>query len=94
MEGTGANLRLPLNPLFFESEVRYDTTSGGGTIATGFEGLQPLDRPSGQLRAWGSRALSAIHPTMERLRGIPAGIAFIDQRGLRRQLVERARHAD
>ncbi len=53
MEGTGANLRLPLNPpFFFESEVRYDTTSGGGTIATGFEGLQPLDRPSGQLRAW------------------------------------------
>ncbi len=53
MEGTGANLRLPLNPpFFFESEVRYDATSGPGTIATGFEGLQALDRPSGQLRAW------------------------------------------
>jgi outer membrane receptor protein involved in Fe transport len=53
MEGTGANLRLPLNPpFFFESEVRYDTTSGPGTIATGFQGLQALDRPSGQLRAW------------------------------------------
>jgi hypothetical protein len=53
MEGTGANLRLPLNPpFFFESEVRYDTTSGPGTIATGFEGLQALDRASGQLRAW------------------------------------------
>ncbi|MPZ19950.1 MAG: hypothetical protein GEV06_18850 [Luteitalea sp.] len=53
MEGTGANLRLPLNPpFFFESEVAYDATSGAGTIATGFEGLQALDRPSGQLRAW------------------------------------------
>jgi Carboxypeptidase regulatory-like domain len=53
MEGTGANLRLPLNPpFFFESEVRYDTTSGPGTIATGFEGLQALNRPSGQVRAW------------------------------------------
>ena len=53
MEGTGANLRLPLNPpFFFESEVRYDATSGPGTIATGFVGLQALDAISGQLRAW------------------------------------------
>jgi hypothetical protein len=53
MEGTGANLRLPLNPpFFFESQSAYDLTSGPGTIATGFEGLQALDRPSGQLRAW------------------------------------------
>ena len=53
MEGTGANQRLPLNPpFFFESQVRYDTTTGPGTVATGFEGLQPLDRISGQLRAW------------------------------------------
>lgn len=53
MEGTGANLRLPLNPpYFFESEVAYDATSGPGTISTGFEGLRALDRPSGQVRAW------------------------------------------
>lgn len=53
MEGTGANLRLPLNPpFFFESQVDYDVTSGAGSILTGFEGLQALDRPSGQLRAW------------------------------------------
>ena len=52
MEGTGANLRLPLNPpFFFESEVTYAGTNPG-TISTGFEGLQALDRPSGQLRAW------------------------------------------
>jgi hypothetical protein len=53
MEGTGANQRLPLNPpYFFESQVDYDRTTSAGTIATGFEGLQALDRVSGQLRAW------------------------------------------
>ena len=53
MEGTGANLRLPLNPpFFFESDVRYDRTTGAGSIQTGFEGLRPLDQPSGQVRAW------------------------------------------
>jgi outer membrane receptor protein involved in Fe transport len=55
MEGTGANQRLPLNPpFFFESQVDYDRTTGAGTIATGFQGLQPLDKVSGQLRAWDS----------------------------------------
>ncbi len=53
MEGTGANLRLPLNPpFFFESQVNYDQTSGAGTMTTGFEGLQALDQLSGQPRAW------------------------------------------
>jgi hypothetical protein len=53
MEGTGANLRLPMNPpFFFESDVRYDRTTGAGSIQTGFDGLQPLDQPSGQVRAW------------------------------------------
>jgi hypothetical protein len=53
MEGTGANLRLPLNPpFFFESDVRYDPTTGGGTLAAGFADVRPLDRPSGQVRAW------------------------------------------
>ena len=36
MEGTGANLRLPLNPpFFFESAVAYDSTTGSGRIGTG-----------------------------------------------------------
>ena len=53
MEGTGANLRLPLNPpFFFESAVAYDATTGGGSLASGFAGLRPLDQPSGQVRAW------------------------------------------
>lgn len=53
MEGTGANLRLPLNPpFFFESAVQYDRTTGAGTLTTGFAELKPLDQPSGQVRAW------------------------------------------
>ncbi len=53
MEGTGANLRLPLNPpFFFESFVPYDVTTGAGTLATGFAELRPLNQPSGQVRAW------------------------------------------
>ena len=53
MEGTGANLRLPLNPPdFFESAVNYDATTGAGTLTTGFAELRPHDLPSGQVRAW------------------------------------------
>jgi hypothetical protein len=53
MEGTGANLRLPLNPpFFFESAVVYDQTTGGGTLASGFADVRPADQPSGQVRAW------------------------------------------
>src|SRR4029453_12372694 len=53
MEGTGANLRLPLNPpFFFESQIDYAPPGPAAPLPTGFEGLQALDRPSGQLRAW------------------------------------------
>ena len=51
MEGTGANLRLPLNPpYFFESFVQYGTV--GGSLGSGFADVLPLDQPSGQVRAW------------------------------------------
>jgi len=53
MEGTGANLRLPLNPpLFFESGVTYDITTGPGTIRTGFAELVPGTTPAGNVRAY------------------------------------------
>lgn len=53
MEGTGANLRLPLNPPgFFESAVTYDRTTGAGRTGTGFAELVPLDKPSGNVRAF------------------------------------------
>lgn len=52
LEGTGANLRLPLNPPFFvESDVQY-AVAAPGTITTGFEGLIARDQLSGQIRAW------------------------------------------
>jgi hypothetical protein len=38
--GTGANLRLPLNPPGFESFVPYDVTTGPGTLTTGFTDLE------------------------------------------------------
>ena len=53
MEGTGANLRLPLNPpFFFESAVAYDSTTGAGNAASGFAGLVPGTTPSGNVRAY------------------------------------------
>ena len=53
MEGTGANLRLPLNPpFFFESAVNYDRTSGSGRTGTGFAELVPGTTPSGNVRAY------------------------------------------
>jgi hypothetical protein len=53
MEGTGANLRLPLNPpFFFESAVAYDRTTGAGTIGTGFAELVPGTTPAGNVRAY------------------------------------------
>ena len=52
MEGTGANLRLPLNPpFFFESDVSYPT-GAPGTISTGFNGLIARNVLQGQIRAW------------------------------------------
>lgn len=64
MEGTGANLRLPLNPPFFlETDFSYDVQSPG-TIRTGFTDVVAADlrldmpRPAGvatpqlQGRAW------------------------------------------
>jgi hypothetical protein len=53
MEGTGSNLRLPMNPpFFFESNLTYDATTGPGSAATGFVGLVPGTTPSGQVRTW------------------------------------------
>lgn len=52
LEGTGANLRLPLNPpFFFESDTVYDLTKPGD-IRAGFTDVAPLNVPSGQVRAW------------------------------------------
>jgi hypothetical protein len=53
MEGTGSNLRLPLNPPFFsEADTTYDRSSGPGSIARGFTDLLSRDQIFGQIRVW------------------------------------------
>ncbi len=53
MEGTGSNLRLPLNPPFFsEADAGYDTGTGPGTISRGFTDVIVRDRPAGLIRVW------------------------------------------
>ena len=53
MEGTGSNLRLPLNaPFFAEADTTYDRSSGPGSIAPGFTDLLAGDQLFGQIRVW------------------------------------------
>ncbi len=53
MEGTGANLRLPLNPPFFaEADVTFDTTSGPGSITRGFTDVIVRNQVAGIIRIW------------------------------------------
>lgn len=53
MEGTGSNLRLPLNPPFFvESDASFTLQSGPGTISKGFTDVIALDKVSGLIRIW------------------------------------------
>ena len=52
-EGTGANLRLPLNPpLFSEADRPFDTTTGPGRITLGFTDVIVRDQPAGLIRIW------------------------------------------
>jgi len=53
MEGTGSNLRLPLNPpLFSEADQSYDASTGAGTITRGFTDVTIRNVPSGLIRVW------------------------------------------
>jgi hypothetical protein len=53
MEGTGSNLRLPLNPPFFsEADRAYDLSSGPGTATTGFTDVIVRSEPAGLIRIW------------------------------------------
>jgi hypothetical protein len=52
LEGTGSNLRLPMNPpYFYESSYSYSTSSPG-TITSGFTGMTANSGLAGQARAW------------------------------------------
>ncbi len=95
MEGTGANLRLPLNPpFFFESQSTYDATSGAE------HHRHRLRRPAGARPAvrrrprLGSEPAAAVHPAVEPVRRIPDRLAVVDQHRLRRQQVEVPGDAD
>jgi len=53
MEGTGSNLRLPLNPpLFSEADQTYDASTGPGTITNGFTDVIVRNTPAGNIRIW------------------------------------------
>ncbi|HEY6403732.1 MAG TPA: TonB-dependent receptor, partial [Blastocatellia bacterium] len=53
MEGTGANLRLPLNPPFFsEADRTYNPAGGAGTITNGFGDVIVPNRIAGLIRVW------------------------------------------
>ncbi len=54
LEGTGVNLRLPLNPPnFFESNQSYDLTTGASSARVGFNDLPGFTgRLAGNIRTW------------------------------------------
>ena len=88
MEGTGANLRLPLNPpFFFESQVGYDATSGPARS-------RPVSRACRRRAAFGAAArvgpesAPAVHAAVERLRRVPPGLEVVHQRRLCGQQVD------
>ena len=95
MEGTGANLRLPLNPpFFFESQADYDRTSGAE------HDLDRLHRPAGarpsvgQLRAWDPNLRPQFTQQWNAFAEYLLGSRSSINVGLRRQQVDQPRHAD
>ncbi len=87
LEGTGTNLRLPLNPpYFFESDVTYSLTQPGD-IRTGFADVQPRKEFAGQVRVWNPDLRPAFtqqwNLSVERqLTGrLSATAAYVGQRG-------------
>ncbi len=61
MEGTGANLRITLNPPYFvETNVTYNPTTGAGTITKGF-----TDVATANVTLDGPRPAGTITPTLQ-----------------------------
>lgn len=82
MEGTGANLRLPLNPPYYlESNQTYGATPGA--LSTGFSDLSPTS----QLRAWDQnlrpQTTQQLNLTVEHQinAATSASVGFVAQRG-------------
>ena len=85
LEGTGVNLRLPLNPpFFFESNQNYDLTTGAASARIGFNDLPRIHgNAGGQHPYLGLRSAAAVHAAEERQPGISAFDEHGDQRRLR-----------
>ncbi len=85
MEGTGANLRLPLNPpFFFESAVNYDATTGrrhGPHRLRRAGAGHDAERQRARLR---SGSAPAVLAAVERLRRVPADAGDVGAGRLRR----------
>ena len=73
MEGTGANLRLPLNPpFFFESAVAFDRTDGIGEDRDRLRRAGAGDDALRQRARLRPEPPPAVHPAVERVRRVPA----------------------
>ena len=85
MEGTGANLRLPLNPpFFFESAASYDTTTGRRNAYDGLCGAE-APRPAFRTGARvGSEPPPTVHAAVERVCRAAAHELDVSQRRIRR----------
>ncbi len=85
MEGTGANLRLPLNPpYFFESAVQYRRDDWSGHTRHWLcraAAARSAVRPGARL---GSEPAPAVHAAVERVCRISADAVDVGQRRLRR----------
>ena len=85
MEGTGANLRLPLNPpFFFESAVNYDQTTGAGSAAVGLRRTGTGDDADRQRPRLRPEPAAAVHAAVERVRRVPADRLDVGTDRLRR----------
>jgi hypothetical protein len=87
MEGTGANLRLTLNPpFFFESQTTYGLDNPG-KIQTGFADVIPQNVLAGQVRAWNPDLRPAMiqqgNLSMEYrfTENLSLNVAYVGQRG-------------
>ena len=75
MEGTGANLRLPLNPpFFFESAVAYDITTGAGQRRQRLRRADPRHDAVGQRARLRSEPAAAVLAAVERVRRVPGHV--------------------
>ena len=83
--GHGLQPPAPLNPpFFFESNVVYDTSTRRGLDRHRLRRARPGHDAHGQRARLRPEPPAAVHPAVERVRGAPADLVDVAQRGLRR----------